>query len=118
MPDRIQLSRAKGWRLPEGAMSVARPTMWGNPFTVAGAIEFGFATTEPEGRKVAADRFREWFLRLDRTDSDVVYHAHGRRYDRRWMSRHLDELRGKHLACWCPPGEPCHVDFLLEVANA
>jgi hypothetical protein len=32
MPERIQLRRTKGWRLPEGAVSVARPTKWGNPF--------------------------------------------------------------------------------------
>jgi hypothetical protein len=32
MPDRIQLRRIKGWRLPPGAVSVARPTKWGNPF--------------------------------------------------------------------------------------
>jgi hypothetical protein len=29
----------------------------------------------------------------------------------------LDELRGKDLMCWCPLGEPCHADVLLELAN-
>lgn len=29
----------------------------------------------------------------------------------------LSALRGKDLACWCPPG-PCHADVLLELANA
>jgi hypothetical protein len=28
------------------------------------------------------------------------------------------ELAGKNLACWCKPGEPCHADVLLEIANA
>lgn len=32
MAERIQLRRTKGWRLPPGALSVARPTKWGNPF--------------------------------------------------------------------------------------
>jgi hypothetical protein len=32
MPERIQLRRVRGWRLPAGAVSVARPTRWGNPF--------------------------------------------------------------------------------------
>lgn len=27
-------------------------------------------------------------------------------------------LRGFNLACWCKPGEPCHADILLEIANA
>lgn len=26
-------------------------------------------------------------------------------------------LRGKNLACWCKPGETCHADVLLEIAN-
>jgi hypothetical protein len=34
MPERIQLKRTRGWRLPEGAVSVARPTRWGNPWRV------------------------------------------------------------------------------------
>jgi hypothetical protein len=33
-PHRIRLSRRKGWRKPEGAIVVARPTRWGNPFSV------------------------------------------------------------------------------------
>jgi hypothetical protein len=32
VPERIRLSRAKGWKMPDGAVSVARPTKWGNPF--------------------------------------------------------------------------------------
>lgn len=31
-PQRIRLSRQKGWRKPEGAIVVARPSRWGNPF--------------------------------------------------------------------------------------
>ena len=27
------------------------------------------------------------------------------------------DLAGKNLACWCKPGEPCHADVLLEIAN-
>ena len=33
-PRRIRLSRARGWRLPENAVNVARPGPWGNPFVV------------------------------------------------------------------------------------
>ncbi len=28
------------------------------------------------------------------------------------------QLKGKNLACWCGLGDPCHVDVLLEIANA
>ena len=31
-PQRIQRQRTKGWRMPEGAVYVGRPTKWGNPF--------------------------------------------------------------------------------------
>ena len=39
MPDRIQLSRAKGWRMPEGAVKVDRTTIWGNPFMVGQRVQ-------------------------------------------------------------------------------
>lgn len=29
----------------------------------------------------------------------------------------LAELRGKHLACWCPLSQPCHADVLLAISN-
>jgi hypothetical protein len=35
VPQRVQLSRRKGWRLPANTTSVARPTKWGNPYRVA-----------------------------------------------------------------------------------
>lgn len=35
MPERIQRSRKKGWRMPENTISVCRPGPWGNPFTWA-----------------------------------------------------------------------------------
>lgn len=35
MPKRIQRSRAKGWRMPEGAIYVGRPSKWGNPWISA-----------------------------------------------------------------------------------
>jgi Domain of unknown function (DUF4326) len=35
VPNRIQLSRRKGWRKPPGAVVVARPSRWGNPYRVA-----------------------------------------------------------------------------------
>ncbi|WP_342394587.1 DUF4326 domain-containing protein [Prescottella agglutinans] len=34
MPQRIQRRRTRGWRMPEGAVYVGRPSGWGNPFKV------------------------------------------------------------------------------------
>lgn len=28
------------------------------------------------------------------------------------------DLAGRDLACWCRPGDPCHADVLLDIANA
>jgi hypothetical protein len=97
VPDRIQLRRSRGWRKPAGAIVVARPSRWGNPFTVA---EYG-----------AVDRFR-WYLTARRGDPAIA---------QRWPYPSDDQIRtevaGRDLACWCPPGAPCHADVLLRLAN-
>lgn len=36
-PKRIQRKRTKGWKMPENAVYVGRPTKWGNKFTLGGA---------------------------------------------------------------------------------
>jgi hypothetical protein len=33
MPERIQRSRRRGWKMPAGAIYVGRPTKFGNPFS-------------------------------------------------------------------------------------
>ena len=33
-PHRVQLRRAKGWRMPPDTVKVDRSTIWGNPFVV------------------------------------------------------------------------------------
>src|SRR5581483_2823660 len=42
MADRIQRSRAKGWRMPAGAIYVGRPTKWGNQFKVIECARLGW----------------------------------------------------------------------------
>ncbi len=88
-PRRIRLSRAKGWRKPAGAVTVARPTRWGNPFPAADG-----------GRAAAVAAHRAWIL----ARPDLVAEAR-------------EALRGRDLACWCPLDGPCHADTLLELAN-
>lgn len=103
MPERVQLSRKSGFRLPRNTVSVARPTKWGNPHRVGPAMHECRTAAE------AVRRFRLGFDDIARygfTDSPI-----GR------MSRDLHELRGKNLACWCKLGAPCHADVLLELAN-
>lgn len=55
MPDRIQLRRTKGWRKPDGVITVARPTKWGNPFVYRdpsrGLVHYGLRHFERFGRE-------------------------------------------------------------------
>lgn len=87
MPKRIQRRRAAGWRKPEGAVYVGRPTKWGNPFVGA----------EPEA-------LVEDYRKLFEGRPHLVELARA-------------ELAGKDLMCWCAEGQPCHADLLLEIAN-
>ena len=100
--------RKGGWRKDHpDAVVVARPTKWGNPFTIASAKEAGY------DRATAVSAFRDWLA------GDPW--ACGCREDyedrRQTMIANLEELRGKDLACWCPLEVACHADVLLEVAN-
>jgi hypothetical protein len=38
-PLRVQRRRTKGWEMPDGAIYVGRPTMFGNPFDDAEDFE-------------------------------------------------------------------------------
>ena len=105
MPKRIQLSRKKGWRKPEGAVVVSRPSMWGNPYTVQGATEAGYK----DGHAMAVWAFEEWLRGNHDFSKD--------RHRRDWVMTNIHDLEGKDLACWCPLDKPCHADVLLRLAN-
>lgn len=92
MPKRIQRKRTKGWRMPENTIYVGRPTKWGNWFS--------WGTSHRSDQYV--DAYRRSILFDIEKDPDKY---------------NLKELRGKNLACWCPPDQPCHADILLELAN-
>lgn len=109
----LQLSRAKGFNLQAAslalngleAVSVARPSPFGNPFIVSkhgiqaccvelftGMLAIGPAITHgrPPSEQIEA---------------------------RARILSGIQSLRGKNLACWCKPGALCHADVLLEIAN-
>lgn len=76
MAARIQLSRKKGHRKPEGAIVVARPTKWGNPFRyrrrIGGLVHYRPTdpdTYEYEGR-ISAPGMRHPFYGPDGTVVD------------------------------------------------
>jgi len=99
MATRIQRKRTKGWRMPEGAVYVGRPTPWGNPWKAGQWMS----------AENAIKNFRELIASRDATPN--------------WRFTDIrsedikTKLRGKDLACWCPLDKPCHADVLLEIAN-
>lgn len=117
MPERIQRRRVKGWRLPPGAICVTRPGRWGNPFVVR------------EGTPVPPMPAPMWGVwhngrRLARWDTREMAVADAVDRHRLWLREHPElvalarrELSGRDLACWCPPGTPCHGANWLAVAN-
>lgn len=102
-PERIQRKRQRGWKKPDNTVCVTRGTFWGNPFVIRPDL--------PAGQKFgqyyavhtvqdALDCYREYLDELPELK------AKARR-----------TLKGKNLACWCHPSEPCHADILLQIAN-
>jgi len=100
-PKRIQLRRTKGWRLPVNTVNVARPGYFGNPFRVG-----------VDGTAEECVRFFERALR-----AGVLRNFPGSGPEHPNMGWKL-MLRGKNVACWCKPGDICHGDVLLRIANA
>ena len=101
-PKRIQRKRTKGWKMPPNTVYVGRPTIWGNPYRVGQAV----GPNAP--RMTAAEavtKYREWLEACNKFSTISIEFVR-------------KELRGKNLACWCPLGQPCHADVLLEISNA
>jgi hypothetical protein len=101
MPERIQLRRTKGWRKPAGAIVVARPSGWGNPYRIGDDIPGTGGDTYD--RTTATEMFRRSAMSF---------------WGEEWRAAVRAELGGHDLACWCPLHQPCHADVLLELANA
>ena len=120
-PHRIQLRRTKGWRKPDNTVVVARPTKWGNPFTIGGypsaVRDFNdewIRVSESARRRFSVNDFEQSLrsaLHPDEVWSSPIS------IEFRIIAESLEELRGKNLACWCPLDQPCHADVLLDLAN-
>ncbi|WP_396908038.1 DUF4326 domain-containing protein [Mycolicibacterium sp.] len=110
----------RGVRLPKNAVSVARPTRFGNPWKISHT--HGVWRVEGEGytydyeskigaHTAAVDRYRRWL------DDDPAISVGKLREQRDRILEGLTQLQGKDLACYCPLELPCHRDVLLLRAN-
>ncbi len=83
MPERAQLRRTKGWRMPPDTVKVCRPGPFGNPFTFKAADDAGFT------RKGAVSAFEDWLAGnpwacgASATPSGGGARLHPPRYERR-----------------------------------
>jgi hypothetical protein len=104
MPERVQLSRRKGWRMPPNTVSVARPGPFSNPFVVRPDLKPGTALprmrTSVRTPAAAVRAFRDY---VPQRPALVL--------------RAKRELRGRNLACWCGLEDDCHADVWLEIVN-
>lgn len=103
-PQRVQLSRKKGWRMPENTVKVDRTTKWGNPFIVG-----------EHGTRAEC----VWLFELLLGGLVCVTKDNAEKQDEylKMVRRDREQLRGKNLACWCPLDAPCHADALLMMSN-
>lgn len=105
MPKRIQRKRVKGWKMPANTVYVGRRTRWGNPFNWT---HYPIADQDQaKAKELAVFEFRQW----------LGGEGSGNEERRREILKHIGELRAKDLDRWCRPGESCHADVLLELAN-
>lgn len=129
-PVRLQLSRKKGFNLQAHSrqvnglevVNVARPTKYGNIFLVDAVgqrkvvtlyrtfLKRGFTK---RGLERALGKKHQHIIVHDVTPMDMLHMT----VLRLTILKSLPGLRGKNLACWCKPGDPCHADVLLELAN-
>ena len=132
-PKRIQLSRRKGYRKPEEAIVVARPSRWGNPYVVGSeGVAYHGAMLGPGVGYYDSEDVRgcdidmpaphdrltvEQAVALYRQDllGEMEYPSSPERAVD--LEAALESLRGHDLACWCQLDQPCHADVLLELAN-
>ncbi|MBN8831217.1 MAG: DUF4326 domain-containing protein [Sphingomonadales bacterium] len=129
-PRRIQLRRTRGWRMPPETVKIDRSTKWGNPYLVerVGMVDSG--DRDDAGQPIMVGPWRciakdapafvdGWYFATKREAAQKAVELYAVELQRRpdMLAAALDELRWKHLACWCAEGDPCHGDLLLAAAN-
>lgn len=114
MPERIQRKRTKGWKMPDNTVYVGRPTKYCNPF------RWQALGTRKKAVRLFSKFMKNRLTRKDRESLGIgpVSWLWFSMFRNTILKHAKAELKGKNLACWCPPGEPCHADVLLELANS
>jgi len=115
---RIQRRRTKGWRMPETAKYVGRPTKWGNPFKVGEIAPHRHrSAAHPHDfyidhhMIVTARQAAGLYRKIVEDPAEHQYIG----YRPPTVATIRAELAGYDLVCWCPLDQPCHGDVLLDL---
>lgn len=117
---RIQQSRKRGARLPEGARSVTRSSQWGNPYSVkriqigdmhAYAVE---RASEPTPQLWPDDERGRRSAALYAVQRFTAYAQRRLIREPAWLDPLLD---APALACYCGEDQPCHADILIDLID-
>jgi hypothetical protein len=106
-PIRVQRKRTKGWRMPPNTVYVGRQTMWGNML----------GKMYPNRNQDAKNAFAALLEECSKEAASSICFSQTQLRQGKKITRNIEQLRGKNLACFCPLDEPCHADILLELAN-
>jgi hypothetical protein len=99
--------------MPEDAAYVGRPTVFGNPFRAG----VNFCGPTIQCFYSPADLTKQYRLWATADTLHPLFWDSGLITAHTALKVSLGRLAGLDLACWCPLGQPCHADVLLEMAN-
>jgi len=117
MPIRIQRKRIKGWKKPNGAINCTRPGKWGNPFKIGGYYKIspmGFMSPCISESIEKAKKDGQHVFISNNQDAVNLYEKYIQQLA---FPPKFSELKGSDLMCFCALDHPCHVDFILKIAN-
>lgn len=114
MPKRIQRTRKKGSKLPEGTVCCTRPGEYSNRFRVG----MWFSRLRPDWRawmsgdspQCGNEQVRDLEHSLELFEDYATCRM-------KWQPDWLDPILDKPFwACWCRLDSKCHVDVLIRLA--
>ncbi len=124
-PIRIQRKRIKGWKKPENTVNCTRSGkgngVLGNPFFIKDNwLWFGIQplcmiekdATEIERNQLLVDCFKKW-INGERVIMGETIDETPKPYTREFIKTYA----GQNMMCFCGLDAPCHVDYLLTIAN-
>lgn len=119
IPVRVQRRRTKGWKMPDNTLSATRPGKFGNPYKIGDHCGWAIIRRDLGNRSLRDVLIEKYGEPIYKTTEDTIEGFKQKVMASEAFQRMIKrKFRGKNIACWCKLTNPCHVDFLLEVANS